>query len=117
MEIVFILVEPARAANIGAAARALKTMGFDQLWLVNAGNIEPEAYWVAHESGELLDQARHFPDLASALADIDFSIATGARRRLERMITFCRTNAARRCSASNTASAAPRSCSVGKAPA
>ena len=84
MDIVFILVEPARPANIGAAARALKTMGFGQLWLVNAGNIEPEAYWVAHESGELLDQARHFPDLASALAEVDFSIATGARRRLEK---------------------------------
>lgn len=84
MDIVFILVEPARPANIGAAARALKTMGFGRLWLVNAGDIEPEAYWVAHESGELLDQARHFPDLASALAEVDFSIATGARRRLEK---------------------------------
>lgn len=84
MDIVFILVEPARAANIGAAARALKTMGFGQLWLVNAGDLDAEAYWVAHESGELLDQARHFPDLASALAEVDFSIATGARRRLEK---------------------------------
>jgi len=84
VEIVFILVEPARAANIGAAARALKTMGFGQLWLVNSGVIDPEAYWVAHESGEVLDQARHFPDLASALAEVDFSIATGARRRLEK---------------------------------
>lgn len=84
MEIAFILVEPARAANIGAAARALKTMGFGQLWLVNAGDIDAEAYWVAHESGEVLDQARRFPDLASALAKVDFSIATGARRRLEK---------------------------------
>lgn len=84
MDLVFILVEPARAANVGAAARALKTMGFTGLWLVNPCELAPEAWWVAHESGELLDQARHFPDLASALAEVDFSIATGARRRLDK---------------------------------
>ena len=84
LETVFILVEPARAENVGAAARALKTMGFAQLWLVNACPLQPEAYWVAHESAEILDQAQHFPDLASALETIDFSIATGARRRLEK---------------------------------
>lgn len=59
-------------------------MGFTQLWLVNPCPLQPEAYWVAHESAEILDQARHFPDLASALENVDFSIATGARRRLEK---------------------------------
>lgn len=83
MKISFILVEPARPENIGAAARAIKTMGFQRLRLVNA---EPskEAWWVAHESGEILDQAEHCTDLAGALADVDFSIATTARRRLQR---------------------------------
>jgi tRNA/rRNA methyltransferase len=31
----FILIEPSHNGNVGAAARALKTMGFDELWLVN----------------------------------------------------------------------------------
>lgn len=80
----FILVEPARAENIGATARALKTMGFSQLWLVNASELPDAAWWVAHQSGEVLDQARHFSSLEQALAEVDFSIATCARRRLER---------------------------------
>lgn len=83
MEIVFVLVEPARQENIGAAARALRTMGFGDLWLVN-GSIDEQAHWVAHHSGDVLDRARHFPSLEAALAEVDFSIATGARRRLER---------------------------------
>jgi tRNA/rRNA methyltransferase len=81
-EIVFILVEPARPENVGAAARALKTMGFSALWLVNPCNLDNEARWVAHESQELLDHARHFDSLASALTEVDFSIASSARRRL-----------------------------------
>ena len=34
MSIRFILVAPSHPGNIGAAARAIKTMGFDELWLV-----------------------------------------------------------------------------------
>ena len=34
MQIIFILVEPAVPENVGAAARALKTMGFGELRLV-----------------------------------------------------------------------------------
>ncbi|MFQ5584217.1 MAG: TrmH family RNA methyltransferase, partial [Calditrichia bacterium] len=36
--IFFVLVEPQHPGNIGAAARALKTMGFKKLVLVNPGN-------------------------------------------------------------------------------
>ena len=83
-DIVFILVEPARAENVGAAARAIKTMGFDQLWLVNPCDLEKEARWVAHESQDILDNARCFSSLEQALALVDFSVATTARRRLQR---------------------------------
>jgi tRNA/rRNA methyltransferase len=31
----FILIEPSHNGNVGAAARAMKTMGFDDLWLVH----------------------------------------------------------------------------------
>ncbi len=30
----FILIEPSHNGNVGAAARAMKTMGFDDLWLI-----------------------------------------------------------------------------------
>ncbi len=83
MELVFVLVEPARPENVGAAARAIKTMGFSQLRLVNPCDLSREARWVAHESTELLDQAQHYRSLEAALADVDFSIASSARRRLD----------------------------------
>jgi tRNA/rRNA methyltransferase len=83
MELVFILVAPARAENIGAAARALKTMGFNQLRLVDA-EISAEAGWVAHQSGDILQKATHYPDLNAALADVDLAVATTARRRMQR---------------------------------
>ncbi len=82
MKITFILVEPARPANIGLACRALKTMGQASLRLVNP-SLEDEARWAAHESTDILDDSEVFADLASALADVDFSIATTARQRLE----------------------------------
>lgn len=86
MSIAFILVEPARAENIGAAARAIKTMGFNELWIINQPKISKEAYWLAHQSGDILDNARHFESLEAALQEVDFSVATGARRRLSRNI-------------------------------
>lgn len=83
MDIVFVLVEPARGENIGAAARAIKTMGFKQLRLVRPGDMTA-AQWVAHHSNEILEQARTYDDLGAALADVDLSIACTARRRLQK---------------------------------
>ena len=34
MQTRFILIQPSHAGNVGAAARAMKTMGFDDLVLV-----------------------------------------------------------------------------------
>ncbi|KQN58054.1 tRNA/rRNA methyltransferase [Erwinia sp. E602] len=82
MRFPLILVSPARAENVGAAARAMKTMGFSELRIVNSQvHLEPAAQRVAHGAGEILDAASHWDSLAEALADIDFSIATTARSR------------------------------------
>ncbi|MBJ3813523.1 tRNA/rRNA methyltransferase [Shimwellia pseudoproteus] len=82
MRFSIILVEPARAENIGAAARAMKTMGFNDLRIVNSeAHLQPQARWVAHGSGDILDRVAVFPTLEAALADIDFTIATTARSR------------------------------------
>jgi tRNA/rRNA methyltransferase len=82
MELIFFLVEPAVPENIGAAARALKTMGFNKLRLVNTNRHEAdEAQWLAHGSTDILDKALIFDSLEQALDDIDFTIGTTAKKR------------------------------------
>ncbi len=83
MKLHFILVEPAVPENVGAAARALKTMGFNRLRLVNSrAHREPAAQWLAHGATEVLNQVVTFPDLSSALLDIDLVVGTSAKKRL-----------------------------------
>ncbi|MDM5103370.1 tRNA/rRNA methyltransferase [Aeromonas salmonicida] len=82
MKLYFVLVAPARPANVGAAARAMKTMGFDAMRLVASRvHEEEEASWVAHGAQEILTQAEAFDTLSEALADMDLVIATTARER------------------------------------
>ncbi len=82
MRFPLILVSPARPENIGAAARAMKTMGFSELRIVASDAWQaPAARRVAHGAGEILDNLRTFDTLSEALADIDFSVATTARSR------------------------------------
>ncbi len=48
MHLSIVLVAPARAENIGAAARAMKTMGFTDLRIVDSvtpGRIRPRGGW------------------------------------------------------------------------
>lgn len=86
MDISIVLVEPARPGNVGAAARAMKTMGFRDLRIVGAPAINraPEARAFAHGSTDILEEARHFSSLTSSLADTDLAIATTGRRRGKR---------------------------------
>jgi len=82
MQVHIILVSPARPENVGAASPAMKTMGFTSLRIVESqAHLQPEAGWVAHGSGEILQNALHFSTLSDALADIDFTVATTARSR------------------------------------
>ena len=81
-EVIFILVRPAVPENVGAAARAIKTMGFSRLRMVGSEvHREKPARILAHASNEILDHAQTFPDLESALADSDFTIGTSAKDR------------------------------------
>ncbi len=82
MDFYFILMAPARAENVGAAARALKTMGFSKLRIVASDvHLRDEAQWVAHGAQALLAQAETFETLDAALADLDLVVATTARQR------------------------------------
>ncbi len=83
MHLSIVLVAPARAENIGAAARAMKTMGFTDLRIVDSTAHLQEAArrWVAHGSGDILDNITTYATLADALADVPFTVATTARSR------------------------------------
>lgn len=82
MDLYFVLMAPARAENVGAAARALKTMGFSHLRIVASQvHTKEEASWVAHGAQELLTGAESFDSLPEALADLDLVVATTARQR------------------------------------
>jgi TrmH family RNA methyltransferase len=78
-----VLVEPQTAGNVGATARAMKTMGLSRLVLVVpvADWNGPESRARAHGSGEILDSAVVVPDLASACADAHLLVGTTNRRR------------------------------------
>jgi tRNA/rRNA methyltransferase len=82
MDFIFILVEPAVPENIGASARALKTMGFNKLRLVNPCNFRnAEAKKLAHGSHEILENAMVFGSLAEAAGDCHFVVGTSAKHR------------------------------------
>lgn len=82
MEYSFILVEPKVPENIGASARALKTMGFSSLILVKpCEDPEGRARWLAHGSHDILDNAMVYNSLNKAISDFDLVIATTTRRR------------------------------------
>lgn len=60
-------------------------MGFSSLRLINPCDfLDDKARWLAFGSGDILENARIFDSLEDALEDIDFSIATTAKRRLVR---------------------------------
>lgn len=89
MKIHFILVKPAIPENIGFAARALKTMGFLSLRLVNTqSHLAQGARTTAYGSHDVLSQIKVFPDLTAALKDIDLAIGTTAKRRVKRYNYF-----------------------------
>lgn len=81
---VIILVRPQMGENIGAAARAMLNFGLTDMRLVAPRDGWPNPKAVAMASGaagRVLDQARIYPDLASAMEGIDFAFATTARGR------------------------------------
>jgi TrmH family RNA methyltransferase len=81
-DIRIVLVETSHPGNIGAAARAMKTMGLSQLVLVAPKyHTHPEATALASNAPEVLQQARVCPTLQDAVADCTLVLATSARPR------------------------------------
>ncbi len=82
----FILVEPGEAGNIGAAARALNTMGFSDLRLVRpkAEHLSGTAKAFAHGSEHILEKAPVYEHLTDALTGVDLACACTARHRIQK---------------------------------
>ncbi|HRQ64568.1 MAG TPA: RNA methyltransferase [Xanthomonadaceae bacterium] len=77
-----VLVGTSHPGNVGAAARAMKTMGLSRLVLVNPQAFpHEEATALASGADDLLETARVHTDLDAALADCRFALGSTARRR------------------------------------
>lgn len=81
----FVLVQPSHAGNVGAAARAIKVMGFGELVLVRPRHDEvrghEEALAMASGASDVLERARVVATLDEALAGATWSCATAMTPR------------------------------------
>ncbi|SUT91099.1 tRNA (cytosine(32)/uridine(32)-2'-O)-methyltransferase TrmJ [Actinobacillus lignieresii] len=81
-QIQIILIETSLPANIGSAARAMKTMGLTNLRLVSPLNpIDEQAQALAAGAKDVLDNAQVFHSFEQAIADCQLVIGTSARLR------------------------------------
>jgi TrmH family RNA methyltransferase len=82
MSIRIVLVAPSHPGNIGSAARAMKTMGLDSLWLVAPERFPAtEATVMAAGADDVLQRAHVVSELRDAIADCGLIVGTTARGR------------------------------------
>jgi tRNA/rRNA methyltransferase len=83
--IAFVLLNTSHPGNVGAAARAMRTMGLRDLRLVapRFADVAERAEARAFASGatDVLDGARRFDTLGEALADVVLAVAVSAEPR------------------------------------
>ena len=77
-----VLLRPSHPGNVGAAARAMKTMGITQLRLVRPKRFpHPDARAMASGAADVLESAHACANLEEALAGTTYSVALSARER------------------------------------
>jgi TrmH family RNA methyltransferase len=80
----FVLVSPHYPENVGAAARAIKTMGFSQLGLVKPSRLAIPEHEMAHrmavKAWDVLQSAQQFATWQEAARGADLLAATTSRR-------------------------------------
>ena len=77
-----VMVETTHPGNIGAAARAMKTMGLSDLRLISPKHFpSDEATARASGAGSILEHAQVVSSLDEAIGDADLVIGTSARQR------------------------------------
>lgn len=87
----FVLSAPHYPENVGAAARAIKTMGITQLALVKPGRLAvPEhemAQKMAVKAWDVLGSAKLYPTFEEATAASDVVFTTTSRRKVSGVIS------------------------------
>lgn len=77
-----VLVETSHSGNIGSAARAMKTMGLHDLWLVSPKNgVDDQAVALAAGADDVVRGAVTVSRFDDAIADCSLVIGTSARLR------------------------------------
>lgn len=77
-----VLVNPSHPGNVGAAARAMKTMALTEMVLVAPQDYpDPRAVWRAAGARDVLEAARVVETLGEAIDDCDLVVGTSARER------------------------------------
>jgi TrmH family RNA methyltransferase len=89
--VAFALVRPHYPENVGASARAMKTMGFDDLVLVRPSRLAvPEhemAFKMSVRAWDVLHGARRVDDLDGAMQGRKLVLATSSHRGLSGVLT------------------------------
>lgn len=82
MHVRFVLIDTAQPGNIGAAARAIKNMGFGNLVLVSPQVFPSDrAVWRAAGATDVLESATVVDSLDEAISDCHLVLGTSARER------------------------------------
>jgi len=81
----FVLVAPSHVGNIGACARAIRSMGFTRLHLVQPREAQfqtaPQALALAAGARDVLERALVFDSLPEALQGVQLALATSGYAR------------------------------------
>jgi TrmH family RNA methyltransferase len=87
----FVLVRPHYPENVGASARAMKTMGFTDLALVKPGRMAVPGHVMATKmavkSADVLGNSRQYASLTEAVAGATLVVATTSRRGVSGVYT------------------------------
>ncbi len=77
-----VLIETSHSGNIGATARAMKTMGLSDLVLVNPlDNVPGQERAMASNAVDIFENARRVETLDQAISDCHLVLGTSARKR------------------------------------
>lgn len=76
-----VLVETSHSGNIGSAARAMKTMGLSNLYLVSPKSVDEQSIALAAGADDVLQNAKIVDTFEQAIEDCSLVIGTSARLR------------------------------------
>lgn len=76
-----VLVETSHSGNIGSAARAMKTMGLSNIYLVSPKSVDEQSIALAAGADDVLQNAKIVDTFEQAIEDCSLVIGTSARLR------------------------------------